>query len=108
VEAAVALARQKGNEVTISYRRSEFIRLKEKNEKHLHDLVHAKKIRVVFNSQLLEIHRDTVFIREEPDRQLTLPNDYVFIFAGGELPTELLKRAGVRLRTKEMEAEAMK
>jgi hypothetical protein len=32
----------------------------------------------------------------------------VFIFAGGELPTELLKRAGVRLRTKEMEAEAMK
>jgi putative YpdA family bacillithiol system oxidoreductase len=107
VEAAVALARQKGNAVTISYRRSAFVRLKEKNEKHLNELIHAKKIHIVFDSQLLEIRKDTVLIKEEPDRQMTLPNDYVFIFAGGELPTELLKRAGVRLRTKEMEAEAV-
>jgi len=33
VEAAIALARQKGNIITLSYRRSEFVRLKEKNEK---------------------------------------------------------------------------
>jgi hypothetical protein len=30
----------------------------------------------------------------------------VFIFAGGELPAELLKRAGVQLRTKEKESQA--
>ena len=101
IEAAVALARQKGNTVTISYRRPEFVRLKEKNEKHLKDLVHAKKITTILNSQVQEITTDTVLVKEEPDHLHTLQNDYVFIFAGGELPIELLKRAGVRLRTEE-------
>ena len=106
VEAAVALARQKGNTVTISYRRKEFVRLKEKNEKHLNDLMQTKKIHVVFNSQVMEIRNDAAIIKEEPERLHTLPNDYVFIFAGGELPAELLKRAGVQLRTKEKESQA--
>jgi putative YpdA family bacillithiol system oxidoreductase len=106
VEAAVALARQKGNMVTISYRRKEFVRLKEKNEKHLNDLMQTKKIHVVFNSQVMEIRNDAAILKEEPERLHTLPNDYVFIFAGGELPAELLKRAGVQLRTKEKESQA--
>ena len=103
VEAAIALVRQKNNIVTVSYRRSAFVRLKEKNEKRLHDLIQARKIHVVLNSQLSEIRKDSVLIREEPGHLHTVANDYVFIFAGGELPAEMLKRAGVRLRTKEME-----
>lgn len=35
-----------------------------------------------------------------------IPNDYVFIFAGGELPAELLKKAGVKLRTSDVEVKA--
>ncbi len=103
IEAAVALARQKGNTITLSYRRSEFVRLKEKNEKNLNDLLRTKKISVIFNSQLLEIRRDNVLIKEEPKQLHTISNDYIFIFAGGELPIELLKRAGVRLRTEEID-----
>jgi thioredoxin reductase (NADPH) len=106
VEAAVALARQKGNTVTISYRRKEFVRLKEKNEKHLNEFMRTNKIHVVFNSQVMEIRNDAAILKEEPERLHTLPNDYVFIFAGGELPAELLKRAGVQLRTKEKESQA--
>jgi thioredoxin reductase len=102
------LARQKANKVTLSYRRGEFVRIKEKNEKHIKDMVDAKKIHVVFNSQIVEIRRDAVIVKEEPDRLRTLSNDYVFIFAGGELPAELLKRAGVRLRMEETESGAMK
>ena len=30
-----------------------------------------------------------------------IANDCVFIFAGGEMPSELLKRAGIRFRTEE-------
>jgi thioredoxin reductase (NADPH) len=101
IEAAVALARQKGNVVTLSYRRSEFVRLKEKNEKHLKDLMHSKKLAVIFNSQVQEISHNLVMVKEEPDHLHRIGNDYVFIFAGGELPTELLKRAGVKLRTEE-------
>ena len=101
IEAAVALARQKGNIVTISYRRSEFVRLKEKNEKQLKDLMHAKKINVIFNSKVEEIKPDSILLKEESDHIQTFGNDFVFVFAGGELPIELLKRAGVRLRTEE-------
>ena len=101
VEAATALARQKGNSVVLSYRRNEFVRLKDANEKHLKDLSHAKKIHVILNSQVLEVRRDSVVIQEEAVHMHTLANDYVFIFAGGELPVELLKLAGVRLRTQE-------
>jgi thioredoxin reductase (NADPH) len=101
IEAAVALARQKGNAVTISYRRSEFIRLKEKNEKQLNDLIHSKKIITILNSSVQEIKSDSVLIKEEPEQIHELANDYVFIFAGGELPSELLKQAGVRFRTEE-------
>jgi putative YpdA family bacillithiol system oxidoreductase len=102
IEAAIALARQKGNSVTLSYRRSEFVRLKEKNEKNVTNLIQIKKIRVIFNSQVLEIHRDSVLIKEESKQLHTISNDYIFIFAGGEMPIELLKRAGVRLRTEEI------
>jgi thioredoxin reductase len=101
IEAAVALARQKGNTVTISYRRSDFVRLKEKNEKQLKDLMHSKKVKVIFNSQVQEIKSDSVVLKEDPDHVHTLSNDFVFVFAGGELPIELLKRTGVRLRTEE-------
>jgi thioredoxin reductase (NADPH) len=102
VEAAVALARQKGNTITLSYRRNEFVRLKEKNEKNIADMIQAKKIRVIFNSQLVEIRRENVIIKEEPRQLHTISNDNIFIFAGGEMPVELLKQAGVRLRTEEI------
>ena len=102
IEAAIALARQKGNTVTISYRRSEFIRLKEKNEKNINNLIQTKKISVIFNSQPLEIRRENVIIKEDPEQLHTISNDYIFIFAGGEMPIELLKRAGVQLRTEEI------
>jgi putative YpdA family bacillithiol system oxidoreductase len=102
IEAAIALARQKGNSVTLSYRRSEFIRLKEKNEKNVTNLIQIKMISVIYNSQVLEIHRDSVLIKEESKQLHTISNDYIFIFAGGEMPIELLKRAGVRLRTEEI------
>ncbi len=102
VEAAVALARQKGNTVTLSYRRSEFVRLKEKNEKNINNLIQEEKIRVILNSQVLEIRNDVVLIKEAPEHLHTISNEYVFIFAGGEFPIELLKRAGVRLRTQEI------
>jgi putative YpdA family bacillithiol system oxidoreductase len=107
IEAAVALARQKGNTVTISYRRSDFVRLKEKNEKQLKDLMHSKKVKVIFNSQVQEIKSDSVVLKEDPDLVHTLSNDFVFVFAGGELPIELLKRAGVRLRTEEYNQQAV-
>jgi len=102
VEAALALARQQGNTVTLSYRRDSFVRLKEKNEKKIHEEIKSGRVKTMFNSEVTEIKPNDVSIKDASGTLKTIPNDYVFIFAGGELPAEFLKKIGVRLRTEEI------
>lgn len=106
IEAAVGLASQKGNVVTISYRKEDFVRLKEKNEKRIREFMESGKIKTIFNSQVVEIKPECVLVQEGKKIIHNLQNDFLFVFAGGELPTELLKRIGVKLRTSEVKAEA--
>ena len=106
VEAAVGLASQQGNTVTISYRREGFVRLKEKNEERINELMKAKKVNALFNSNVGEIKPKSAILVGQDGTKSEIPNDFVFIFAGGELPTELLKKAGVRMRGAEIEAKA--
>ena len=106
VEAAVGLATQTGNTVTLSYRRESFVRLKEKNEQRIQELMQSKKINVLFNSQVREIKDRSVMLVTQNGNNSEVPNDQVFIFAGGELPTELLKKIGVRMRTGEGDSKA--
>jgi thioredoxin reductase len=37
---------------------------------------------------------------QQGDKTIELPNDYVFVFIGGELPTEFLKRVGIEFTRK--------
>jgi putative YpdA family bacillithiol system oxidoreductase len=106
VEAAVGLASQKGNHVTISYRREDFVRLKEKNEARIKNMIASKKVTVLFNSQVTEIKPEAVTILEGENVFHNLQNDFVFVFAGGELPAELLKRIGIKLRTSDVDVKA--
>lgn len=94
VEAALGLAHQAGNKVTLSYRRSEFSRLKDRNEKRIAEHIAAGKIEVLFNSSPVEFRVGSLLI--EVDGQIReIPNDFVWIFAGGIPPSEFLKSAGV-------------
>lgn len=102
VEAAIALARQSGNTVTVSYRREEFVRLKEKNQERIADLTAKKRVTVMFQTEVGEIRPDEVVVRGPGSELRTLRNDFVFVFAGGELPSEFLQRIGVKFRTEEM------
>jgi thioredoxin reductase (NADPH) len=106
VEAAIGLASQPGNTVTLSYRREGFVRLKEKNEQRINDLIRSNKVTATFNSNVGEIKARMVTLILEDGTKKEIPNDFVFIFAGGEMPTELLKKAGVRLRGTELETKA--
>lgn len=94
VEAAVGLALHGTNRVTLSYRKSEFTRLKERNVRHLQEHVKRKSITLLLSSTVSQIHPKVACL-ETADGAKTIPNDYVFIFAGGEMPFELLKRAGI-------------
>lgn len=106
IEAAMGLAEQQGNKVTISYRKDDFVRLKDKNETRVRELIRSGRIKTVFNSNVVEIRPEQVLVQEGEKIIHKLQNDYVFVFAGGELPTELLKRTGIKLRTAEAESKA--
>jgi thioredoxin reductase len=94
VEAAMGLAHQAGNKVTLSYRRHEFSRLKDRNAKRMEEHIASRKIEVLFNSMPAEFRPDSVRI-EVGDQIRELPNDFVWIFAGGTPPFDFLKAAGV-------------
>ena len=97
VEAAVGLALHGTNRVTLSYRKSEFTRLKERNARRLDEFRKRNAVNVLLGSNVKEIGEKEVRI-ETSDGMGTLPNDYVFIFAGGEMPFEFLKKAGIRFQ----------
>ncbi len=122
IEAALGLAEQKGNHVTISYRKDSFFRMRASNEQRLQASVSEGRVHVVFNSQVKAIHPDRVELQVQGSassdsnqpgagssksapvatkvspgktRTLTLPNDEVFIMVGGVPPFALLEAAGV-------------
>lgn len=95
VEAAIGLARQPGNRVSISYRKNKFFRIKKKNEDRCHEMISSKKIIAKFNSEVLEIKEKSVIIKTEKGIEEIL-NDYVFIFAGGIPPFQMLKDIGIQ------------
>ena len=94
VEAAMGLAHQEGNRVTLSYRKGEFSRLKDRNAKRIEENIHSRKIEVLFNSMPTEFREGSVLI-EVAGEVHEIPNDFVWIFAGGTPPTDFLKASGV-------------
>jgi len=94
VEAAMGLAHQVGNSVTVSYRQATFSRIKDRNAQRIEECIKKGKIRVLFNSNPVEFRQDSVVLEVNGKRE-TLPNDFVWIFAGGEPPTAFLKKVGI-------------
>ncbi len=94
VEAALSL--MDNNEVVLSYRKDKFSRIKPKNREKLMAAIDAKKLQPILNSNLTKIEDQQVHIKTETEEKM-LDNDLVYIFAGGELPTQFLTKAGVKI-----------
>jgi len=105
VEAALGLAYQKGNEVTLSYRQKEFSRIKERNSKKLDEAVRAKKLRVLLESQPKEVRATSVLI-DVGGTISEMANDWMWVFAGGEPPNAFLKKVGVAMGDQDLTAAA--
>jgi len=98
VEAALGLSEQPGNEITLSYRKREFTRLKSRNELRLLEAERNGRLEVLRGSELRSIDPTQVEVSVEgevPRHVSRLDNDDVFVFAGGIPPFELLQAAGV-------------
>ena len=105
VEAAMGLAFQVGNKVTLSYRQAAFGRIKERNAKRIEESISKGKINVLFNSAPVEFTENSVVIDVGGTRQ-EIPNDFVWIFAGGTPPNDFLKKIGVEFGMRDMAVEA--
>ncbi len=104
VEAAMGLACQKGSRVLLSYRQGAFGRIKERNTVRLEECRRKGSIEIVLNSRITEIRRESVLL-EVAGRIREVPNDFVWIFAGGTPPNEFLRQIGVALGARDLAPE---
>ena len=105
VEAALGLAYQKGNRITLSYRRDAFTRLKARNAERIAKAARKGQVNLIFNSNPVRVQRDRVLLDVRGVRR-EVPADYVWVFAGSIPATELLDQAGVKMGTRDLTAEA--
>jgi thioredoxin reductase (NADPH) len=104
IEAAMGLANQVGNKVTLSYRKECFTRLKDRNEKRIQECIQKGQLKAIFNSIPVEFKQNSVVL-DINGKSEEIPNDFAWIFAGGEPPTAFLKKIGVRVGLRDMTAE---
>lgn len=97
IEAALSLSEQ--NQVVLSYRSDAFSRVKPKNREKLDAAVAEGKIDVKLKSNVVKIDKELVELAlAENGGKEALKNDLVYIFAGGELPTQFLQKTGVEIK----------
>jgi thioredoxin reductase len=106
VEAALGLAHQTGNRVSLSYRGAEFTRLKARNAQRLRAAESGGKLEVIRNSQVVSIAERSVRLHAGGAGR-ELPNDYVWVFAGGLPPSDFLARIGVQVGPRDLTAEVV-
>ena len=102
IESSLLLASQ--NKVILSYRNDTFSRLKAKNKQNLEEAVKQNNLELILKSNIEIIEEKQVKLKLGENEFRTMPNDLVYIFAGGELPTDFLKNAGIQITTKFGEA----
>ncbi|MCX6149432.1 MAG: NAD(P)-binding domain-containing protein [Ignavibacteriales bacterium] len=98
IESALLLADD--NEVVISYRSNSFSRIKPKNLERIIKAQSEQKLKIIFNSGVEEIKEDKVILKMTDNSLVELKNNLVFIFAGGELPTQFLEKTGIKITKK--------
>jgi thioredoxin reductase len=103
IESALLLADQ--NKVTLSYRNDVFGRLKPKNNENIKEAMASGRLEVLFNTNPVIIEKEFIILATNQEgEQKKIKNDLIYIFAGGELPTEFLKKIGIQITKKFGEA----
>lgn len=105
VEAAMGLANQVGNKVMLCYRSAQFSRIKERNSKRIEDCIRSGKVEALFETSPKEFRPESVVL-DVKGAVREIPNDFVWIFAGGVPPYDFLKKIGIRFGMKDITLEA--
>lgn len=97
LEAAMQIADETRAEVALSYRGADLARCRDANRKRFQELVSARRIRALLPSQVQQILPAEVHL-DHAGKPVRLPNDFVIVNIGGEVPTEFLAKVGVSMR----------
>lgn len=95
IEAVLLL--KDNNDVFLSYRKDTFSRLKPKNKEQILKAEAQNEIQILFESNVMAIHEGDVLLHTKEGDTKQIENDLIYIFAGGELPTSFLEKAGVAI-----------
>ncbi len=98
LETAVALARVEGCSASLSYRGKEFARPRPGSVEALRTEKAAGRLQVLLGTEVAQIGSDFVELRSA-DGIRRLGSDAVIVCAGGELPSDFLRAAGVAIET---------
>ncbi len=106
VEAAIALAKDTlHNEVRLLVRGKAFDRCNETNQNLVQQLANAGRITICYESSVKEIFPETLTLDLTGEKK-SIANDYLFVFAGAEMPQKFLATLGVAIDQKFGEALA--
>ncbi len=96
VEAACQLARESSAKVWLSFR-GEAPKCREPNRQQMEALASAGRLEVLRRSGVKRIAEKHVDV-DVGGRPVRIPNDFVIVNVGGELPNEFLEKVGVKMR----------
>ena len=100
VEAAQMLSEARwNNKVHLLVRTDTFDRCNEDNIRRITAMQKKGLVEIWYNSSIVEIF-DTKIIVKKNDEVITLANNFVFVFAGAELPHKFLMSLGVQIDKK--------
>jgi len=97
IECALMLT-EAGAHVALSYRQQNLARAKPRNRQMIEAAISQRRLRALMPSVVKEITAATVRL-EMNGVEKSLPNDHVFIMAGGVMPFEFLQKIGIEMRT---------
>lgn len=110
VEAAVALSGihwegtnlrfSQPEEVTLVVRSDFKANLKLMNKIDVYDCIDSGKVKAHFRTEVKEIREHEVVLMDTRTKEITavIPNDFVFVFIGGEKPLRFLEGIGIRIQ----------
>lgn len=99
VESALLLVEK--NNVILSYRGDVLSRIKPANEQRLNDAIDKGIIDMRLNTNLILIDANEITLAViNTGEEMIIKNDLVYIFVGGELPTQFLQKAGIQITKK--------
>ncbi len=100
VECAQYLANPKlKNRVILSVRGQDFDRCNDENKRIILHMAKQSQIQILYQSSVAEIHTKRLVIKVKEELQ-TIPNQYLFVFAGAEMPHKFLMGLGIQIEKK--------